>query len=275
MNQTACALLVMLILVIISLCIIRYKLNEHDDIPSSFGQSMTIGDRELQEDSIGRLSTRDGVLLVLADGMGKSYGGKIASRIAVETFVDLFKEYKAFEKPQYYFRKAFNAANRIILDKLDGRGSSNVAATVIINDTLYYALVGNIKIAIFRNGDLVPVSEGHTIDILAKQKYQKGLIAKEYALKLLNHHRLYNFVGQDGFKDIELFSQPLPLRKGDMVVIMSDGVYDILSWREIETELSNNKHMKDVRTLAVQIIEAINRSKKANKDNASVILYRI
>ena len=115
----------------------------------------TIGDREVQEDNLGKLTAKDGTLLVLADGMGRKYGGKIASRIAVETFIDLFKEYKAFEKPQYYFRKAFNAANRIILNKLDGRGSSSVAAAIIINNTLYYALVGNIKIAVFQQYSIV------------------------------------------------------------------------------------------------------------------------
>lgn len=273
MNEITLMVVVLIIAIIFGLFIMRSNLKmpiRH--IPSSFGQSMTIGDREVQEDNLGKLTAKEGTLLVLADGMGKKYGGKIASRIAVETFIDLFKEYKAFEKPQYYFRKAFNAANRIILNKLDGRGSSSVAAAIIINDTLYYALVGNIKIAVFRNGDLVPVSEGHTIDILAKQKYQKGLITKEYALKLLEHHRLYNFVGQDGFHEIEFFSQPLPLRKGDIIALMSDGVYDTLSWREIESELSVRS---DAQAKALKIIERVNLSKKPNKDNASIILYRI
>ena len=259
MNEFTLMAVILIIAIIIGLFIRRSNLKLPTRyIPSSFGQSMTIGDREVQEDNLGKLTGKDGILLVLADGMGRKYGGKIASRIAVETFMDLFKEYKAFEKPQYYFRRAFNAANRIILNKLDGRGSASVAGAVIIN--------------VFRNGDLVPVSEGHTIDILAKQKYQKGLITKEYALKLLEHHRLYNFVGQDGFHEIEFFSQPLPLRKGDIVALMSDGVYDTLSWREIESELSVRS---DAQSQALKIIERVNLSKKPNKDNASIVLYRI
>ena len=65
------------------------------------GSSMTIGSREVQEDQVGTLYTNSGLLTVLADGMGKEYGGRIASRAAVETFLDLFKDYNAFDNPQY------------------------------------------------------------------------------------------------------------------------------------------------------------------------------
>ena len=47
------------------------------------GSSMTIGSREVQEDQVGTLYTNSGLLTVLADGMGKEYGGRIASRAAV------------------------------------------------------------------------------------------------------------------------------------------------------------------------------------------------
>ena len=64
----------------------------------------------------------------------------------------------------------------------------------------------------------------------------------------------------------------LPLRKGDIVALMSDGVYDTLSWREIESELSVRS---DAQSKALKIIERVNLSKKPNKDNASIVLYRI
>ena len=123
------------------------------------GACKTSGDREVQEDNYGMMETNSGLLVVVADGMGRRYGGKIAARIAVDTFIDLFKDYNAFDHPLYYFRKAFNAANNAILDAVDEqRGSSSVASAMIRNHNLYYALVGNITIAVFRNEDLVPIS---------------------------------------------------------------------------------------------------------------------
>ncbi|HML32138.1 PP2C family protein-serine/threonine phosphatase [Sporomusa sphaeroides] len=263
---------VIFVLSLAVIALVYKRLTLSGDSETRVGQCMTIGDREVQEDNYGVLETQTGTLLVLADGMGRKYGGKIAGRVAVETFMDLFKEYKAFEKPQYYFRKAFHAANRAILNKVeDGRGSASVAAALIANQTLYYALVGNIKIAVYHGGDLVPVSEGHTVGVLARQKYLQGILTKESAISLLNYNRLYNFVGQDGFKDIEFFSQPLPLCAGDAVVLLSDGVFDTLCWREIEQELGQGR---DAEQQALRIIERVNCSKLSSKDNASIVIYR-
>ena len=141
------------------------------------GSSMTIGSREVQEDQVDTLYTNSGLLAVLADGMGKEYGGRIASRAAVETFLDLFKDYNAFDNPQYYFRKAFAAANRAILRILDNerRGSASVGAAMIRDGWLYYAVVGNVKICVYRNGDLVPMSAGHTLDVLAEAAAQQTI----------------------------------------------------------------------------------------------------
>lgn len=45
--------------------------------PARYGQSMTIGDREVQEDNAAVLETEAGLIAVLGDGMGKAYGGKV------------------------------------------------------------------------------------------------------------------------------------------------------------------------------------------------------
>lgn len=97
------------------------------------GSSMTIGGREVQEDFVGTLATQTGLVAVLADGMGKAYGARIASRTAVETFLDLFRDYNAFDNPQYYFRKSFHAANRAILRELgdEGYGAASVGVAMI------------------------------------------------------------------------------------------------------------------------------------------------
>lgn len=237
------------------------------------GSSMTIGSREVQEDQVGTLYTHSGLLTVLADGMGKAYGGRIASRAAVETFLDLFKDYNAFDNPQYYFRKAFTSANRAILRILDNerRGSASVGAAMVRDGWLYYAVVGNVKVCVYRNGDLVPMSAGHTLDVLAEEKFRIGRLSREDALVLLETKRLYNYVGQDGFRDVEYIDRPVALRRGDIIALMSDGVYDLLPWRDIEDILANGQ---DCQRMAFEITERVNAAAGEHKDNASVILVR-
>ena len=244
--------------------------------PSSeldIGSSMTIGSREIQEDEVGTLATTAGLLAVLADGMGKEFGARIASRTAVGTFLDLFRDYNAFDNPQYYYRKAFNAANRAILKEFgdEGYGAASLGAAMIQQNWLYYAVVGNVKICIYRKGDLVPVSAGHTLDVLAENHFRIGKLSREDALTMLENHRLYNYLGQDGFKDIELFDRPIALQPGDIVVLMSDGVYDLIPWKDLEAILAVGQ---DCQSMAYEIIEQVNQNKSEIKDNASIILIR-
>lgn len=237
------------------------------------GGCKTIGAREIQEDYYGVVENEHGTMAVLADGMGKCFGGRIASRIAVETFQNMFCETNAFYNPQYYFKKAFHAANHEIVNQLNGeRGSASVAAVMVKDRKLYYAVVGNVRVAVYRKGDLIPVSSGHTINVLAKQQYTEGKLTKQEAISLLEHHRLYNYVGQDGFHDIEFFDTPITLNGGEIITLMSDGLYDSLSWKAIEDCLAGGGSCNE---MALELIELINHRTDEEQDNASVVLLRV
>ncbi|MGN6710540.1 PP2C family protein-serine/threonine phosphatase [Anaerocolumna jejuensis] len=238
------------------------------------GFSMTIGNCEVQED-LGEVSVIPaGMMAVLSDGMGKAYGGRIASRIAVNTFVDIFEDYNAFHNPQYYFRKAFHSANKEILKALEGeeRGAASVSSVLLRKGYLYYAVAGNVKICVYREKSLVPVSAGHTVAVLAEQRFYEGKLSRQDAVELLENHRLYNFLGRDGFQDIELFDAPIRLKHNDIVVLMSDGVYDLLGFKEVERVLEKQGSCQQ---MALEIIEAVNRNNSPAKDNASIILLRV
>lgn len=268
-------IIILLQLVILLLMLIRLKMyiNRKPKEKYEVGASMTIGNREIQEDNYNFVESNNGFLAALADGMGKKFGGKISSQIAVNTFIELFEQFDAFDNPNYFFQKAFTLSNREILKNLDDDRCGACVSTVLIrNNMLFYSLVGNIKIAVYRNGDLIPVSTGHTINMLAEDKYKNGKLTRESAINLLEEKRLYNYVGQDGFKNIEFFDEPISLKYGDIVALISDGVYEFLSWKEIENELNKNI---GTQKMAFNIIEKINISQKENKDNASIFLVKI
>lgn len=231
---------------------------------------MTIGTRQVQEDNYGICQGPDAFLAVLADGMGKSYGGKVSSRIAVETLKDMFTCYQSAENPAYFFQRSFRMANTAILDELDdGRGGASVGAVLIRDNQLYYAVAGNVKVAVYRRGGLVPLSTGHTIDMLAEGKFMEGSITRQQALELLENKRLYNYIGQDGFEEIEFFDTPVRLKEKDIVVLMSDGLYEGTDWRRIEELLAGRGKLQQK---AYEIIEAVNTGIQKEKDNASIVL---
>ena len=245
------AVLAVLILLLefIKLWIGREKGSQQPDV----GSSMTIGSREVQEDQIA---------------------SRIADRTAVDTFQDIFGDYNAFNNPQYYFRKAFQCANREILKVLgdENRGTASVGCALIRRGYLYYALVGNVKIAVFREGTLVPVSAGHTVAVMAEKRFREGKLSRQETLSLLENQRLYNYLGQDGFRDIEFFDAPVQLLKGDIVALMSDGIHEYLGFREVEEVLRERGNCQEK---ALRIIEKVNKGAGDNKDNASVILIGV
>ncbi len=234
------------------------------------GRAMTIGTRQVQEDNYGICQGPDAFLAVLADGMGKSYGGKVSSRIAVETLKDMFTCYQSAENPAYFFQRSFRMANSAILDELDdGRGGASGGAVLIRDNQLYYAVAGNVKVAVYRKGGLVPLSTGHTIDMLAEGKFMEGTITRQQALELLENKRLYNYIGQDGFEEIEFFDTPVRLKEKDIVVLMSDGLYEGTDWKRIEELLAGRGKLQQK---AYEIIEAVNTGIQKEKDNASIVL---
>lgn len=257
---------------ILLLATIRFFSREKGKVMKRFrvGKAMTIGTRQVQEDDYGICQSREGFLAVLADGMGKNYGGRISSRIAVDTMKDMFVQYQSSENPVYFFRKSFHIVNKEILKHLDdGRGGASMGVILIKDNCLYYAVAGNVKIAVFRRESLIPVTTGHTIDMLVEDRFMEGVITREEALKMLENKRLYNYLGQDGFKEIEFFDTPIRLKEKDIVVLMSDGFYEGLEWKTIEAQLSGKKKCQQK---AFEMIEMINAGSRKEKDNASVIL---
>lgn len=264
--------IMILYLFILILIAIRFFQREKGRVIRRFrtGKAMTIGNRQVQEDNYGICQSADGFMAVLADGMGKNYGGKISSQIAVDTMKDMFGQYHASENPAYFFRKAFHQVNREILNKLDdGKGGASMGVVLIIDNYLYYAVAGNVKIAVYRNGSLVPLSSGHTIDVLVEDRFMEGSITRENALAMLENRRLYNYLGQDGFQEIEFFDTPVFLKEKDIVVLMSDGIFEGMDWKTIEEMLAGKKKCQQK---AFEIVEVINAGTQKEKDNASIVL---
>lgn len=260
-----------IVLLVLRICMaVKVSFPKGDGFDS--GASKTIGTREIQEDEYAIFESEEGVMAVLADGKGKQSGGKIASRAAVEVFKEIFADKNAFYNPQYYLRKAFQGANREILKLLeDGQGQACVAAVMIKDGRLYYATVGNVKIAVYRNKELVPVTVGHTIDMLARKQYSEGKLNRQEAAALLERHQLYNFVGQDGFQDIEFFDTPITLRGGEYILLMSDGLYEEARWKDIEDCLERDGTCQEK---AYALVELVNQSESEDKDNAAVVVLK-
>lgn len=264
--------LIMLVIILIVIRILLLARHQKSSRLDQYGYGTSLGSRDVQTDCgyVGEYA--DGMIGILVDGRGRYRSGIQASTITLETIRDVCDMGDHFHNPQYLFQKSFHLANHRVLEQLeDGFAEVSVAMALIKHRTLYYALVGNVRIYVFRSGQLIPITEGHTVDVLAKKRYQQGNLTKQTTISLLREHRLYNYIGQDGFHEIELFDQPIQLMVLDIVVFLSDGIYDTIPHDTLEHILQQRKSCKQKISELLQSFERVS----GEKDNASAILITV
>ena len=226
--------------VLLALLIIRFaagKLESPQNLKVAFAQ--TIGSMQIQADVFEWSMKKFGTLLVIADGIGAETKGRTAALAATDSIVRTFELADNFVNPAYFFRQAFRNANEAVLRYIpDGTAGAGVLCVLIRQGMLYYALAGNCQVSVFRKKSLIPLSEGQTLDVLAKNAFKRNEIDREEAKSAYKKRRVYNYIGRDGFKDLEMFDIPVRLKKNDCVVLMTSGAHEFCPQWEIERNLN-------------------------------------
>ncbi len=239
---------------------------------SRVGIAQTTGSRQVQADTAQAWTSRAGTMAVIADGIGSANTGVVCAQVAVDTILDRFEPYQELNDPVYFFKSAFLEASRRIQRTVgERRGGASAGAVFLSRSRLYYAVAGDIRIAILRGEEIIPLSKGQTIDVLAAQAYEEGKISKQDTLWSMEEKRVWNYLGQDGFREIEICDQPVLLKRGDKVLLASKGIFEELSWSEIEDILIDTASSQE---LAQRMVNAADQKNDPQGDNGSVILIQ-
>ena len=238
----------------------------------SWGTAQTRGSREIQADMTEIRKTRDGVLAILADGIGRENTGRVCAQIALDAAADAYEPYEVLTNPEYLFRTVCREANARIQKTIgERRGGACLGLAFLGNGHLYYGVVGDIRIALYRGGELIPLSQGHTLDVLARQAYEAGRISKKEAVWSMEEKRRWNYLGMDGFREIEIPERPIRLKRDDLVVMVSRGIWQALSGADLEDLLAGGESPQEK---ARQIVWAAGRKPGDDKENGSAVILR-
>jgi len=229
----------------------------------------TTGCQMVQADNAQVWDSSAGTLAVLADGIGRSNTGMVCAQIAVDTVLDLYEPYQGLNEPAYFFKTSFHEASKRIQRTIgERRGGASLGAVFTDGGYLHYAVAGDVRIALMRGEELIPLSKGQTLDVLAEQAFQQGKISRQDAVWSMDEKRVWNYLGQDGFHEIEVCDPPVRMKRGDKILLMSKGIFDVLSWREIEDILLDPAPIQE---LADRIVLEADRKEGMDKENGSVI----
>lgn len=247
--------------------------HEEEDREGGVGISQTTGAKEIQADAAMAMTGQAGVMLTLADGIGRENTGKVCARLAVDAVLDSFEPYHELHNPEYFFRTAFMEANSRIQKTIgERRGGVSLGAVFYGGGFIHYAMAGDIRIALWRNHEIIPLSKGQTMDVLAIQAYKEGRLSRQETIWSMDEKRIWNYVGRDGFGEIETCERPIRVKSGDKLLMMSRGIFEELSWSEIEDILEEQEPAK---ILADRLVEAAMAKNDPGMENGSVLLLNI
>ncbi len=260
------------ILLLFLLCVRTFLSKRKEKESISIGNEQTIGNREEQQDSFSTIITENGVMAILADGMGGYENGKVASDIAVNTFIHEFSKLDSLQDIKDFFIHTAMLSNKKIIEKSKkAKMGTTLVVAIIKEDLLYWASIGDSAIALFRNEEFLNLNKKQIFESILQEQYLCGQITKQ---EMKNHpmkKRLTNYIGHDDFKDIEIGKAPIKLRRGEKVVLCSDGIYNSMSELEMEKILMKNKKPHKA---SEEIIDRIEEKNYLKQDNATIIILQ-
>ena len=232
-----------------------------------------IGRREINADVFEWAVRKGKTLFAVADGIGTGTRGRTAALASADSIVRAFDLQGLLDNPAYFFKHAFHNANEAVLRYVpDGTAGANVLCALVSDGMLYYALAGNCKAAVFRRNVLIPLSEGQTLDVLARNAFKRQEIKREDARTVYHKRQVYNYVGKDDFKELEIFDVPVTLKKGDIIVLMTDGVYDFCPSMDLDNIL---RAWKTCRQKVKAVMALLSKRDDRQQDNATIVLARV
>src|SRR5690348_4919384 len=239
--------------------------------------------REHNEDTIA--VDADIGLLVLADGMGGYNAGEVASGIAVKTIVNPVKEQVEREdlnvqdreaglsRPTIILRDAIHRANKIIYQtartqpNCEGMGTTVVAA-LFFDNKITIAHVGDSRLYRQRAGGekLEQVTMDHS---LLQELVDRGFYSAEEAQRAANKNYVTRALGVEPSVDVEI--QEIPVQKGEVYMLCSDGLSDMVEDDDIHLTISTFGANLD--NVAKQLIQLANDN--GGRDNISVLMAHV
>lgn len=189
--------------------------------------------------SFGQVTTlsEEGVLMVVADGMGGQNAGEVASGIAIDTVKDFFAPGKitpdiasTHESRKAYMEKTIiEADKRIKQDVKNHKGHQGMGSTMImvwiVNNELSISWIGDSRAYIHNpiNG-LQPISKDHSY---VQSLVDKGVITYDQAFDHPQGNIVLRSLG-DTTKTAEPESRLYTLSNNDIILLCSDGLSGVL-----------------------------------------------
>ncbi len=221
-----------------------------------------------------RLGER-GALLIVADGVGGGVAGGVASALAANYIGEhLARTWMAEDAPSAerfatHLRDAVEEANARIVERTREQpefGGMATTATVagLFGDRLYLAQVGDSRAYLVRDGVAVQLTRDQSV---VQQLVDEGHMTPEQAERAAIRNLVLQALGTKDEIDVVLTHQPL--RRGDAIVLCSDGLSGLVRPAEIAAAVA----AAEPDAAARRLVELANE--RGGFDNITAVVARL
>jgi protein phosphatase len=228
--------------------------------------------RQNNEDSCKLL--KDERFFVLADGMGGHQAGEVASKVTVEQLCTLFQErfdssHTDLAYAEHFIKEIIQEVNAMIYrlgrenSQLKGMGTT-LCCILFHLQGLIYGHVGDSRIYRIRQGRLEQLTKDHS---LLRELIDLGQLSEQQAGDFLYKNIITKAIGTE--LSVEPTVAHCSLEPGDMILMCTDGLSDLVSFKEIQEILNENTEEKIVQLLVKKA------KQKGGYDNITVILVKV
>ena len=189
--------------------------------------------RDNNEDSFAYEMVGRCLCMAVADGVGGEACGEIASRIAVDSVMQEFKESLPFVKDRadlpFFLKAVYNKANiKILHNCLEHRERMGMCTTLTValvkGTELTIAHIGDTRGYLLHGNELIKLTEDHNE---AGRLIKEGRITETEAKQHPGRNRLLKVLGENQYLNPDIYSYNISY--GDLVFLCSDGLYSFLS----------------------------------------------
>ena len=239
----------------------------------AYGMSEKGPVREMNEDSFGFEQVGQCLCMAVADGVGGEACGEIASRIAVESVIQEFKESLPFVKERAdlpsYLKTVYNKANiRILHDCLEHRERMGMCTTLTVallkGTELTIAHIGDTRGYMLHGSELIKLTEDHNE---SGRLVKQGLITEDEAKHHPGRNRLLKVVGENQYLNPDIYSYNISY--GDLVFLCSDGLYSFVSNEQVRSCTGERNNLEGI--CGKLIKQALDEE---SSDNITVLIGR-
>lgn len=205
-------------------------------------------------------------LFIVADGMGGHNAGDYASRFCVDYITQHIKNSNQ-TSPIVLIEEAIKDTNDKLYEKakqqeeFEGMGTTLVIAT-ICNNEMYIANIGDSRLYVISN-EMRQITEDHS---LVQAMVRTGELDQDEARVHPNKNIITRALGSNKTAQADFFE--VELKEGDIVLLCSDGLTNMLEDETIERIIRENAD--DPKTATEALVKQANHN--GGKDNITVIV---